>query len=832
MKKNALCQTASLSFFGLVVALLFSSCGRTPLLDPVCALAVAPSSLEFGEVEVGKQVDLSVTLSSGNGSVCHVSGLGLKAGTDSSFSVADRTPTELTLHANEKASIHIIFKPAEVKVPLLRTGTLAFSSDDPAHGTMELPLTGQIHSDCRLAVMPTDVSFGKVAIGESATASVHVMNTGSAACDVGQIALAPGSDPQFAVDDAGFIIAPGAEGTITTSFRARDTSLPRHRTGQLTFGTTDPKQAKVSIPLAADITVCSLAVDPDKLDFGEVAPGAPVTLGLNINSSNEGAVCVISSISLRPDSDAGFTVEPDAPVGVALAPGTQNTVSATFNPARVTLPLQRYGILVLTTNDPLHPTVEVPLAARIRSECRLTVVPESLNFGQVMIDTTATGAVRIINSGKGPCEITGMGVTLDSDSQFALGSRETDSFTIDAGSERTVTVTFHAVDPAEPHHRTGRLVFASTDPQRENITVPLSADVDLGCVLKVNPTSVDFGSPVLNTRANASVALINQGTQPCVISGLSMKPGSDSGFALGESQPSSLVVPVGDKQTVALRFDALDSSPPHQKNATLLIDSNDHKNPQIAVPLTATIDTVCVEASRWIYTVDSNGTFSRFDPSTQKFTDISTLRCSTSSTPFSMAVDQNAMAWVLYGDGKLYKVDTTTAKCESTSFQNSQFQEFGMGFVFDPSTNKDTLYIAGGPNLLSPCILATVSFPSLQVTSLGQVKEGSPELSGTGDGSLWGFYPADNASSGGHQAALVRLDPSNGAALETYHYANITETGSWAMKFWGGQFWIFVEGSIYAVDRDKPQTAKSIMTNSGRRIVGAGVSTCAPLKGN
>ncbi len=829
MTKAILRQIAACGL--LVSAFMCASCGRTPLFDPVCSLTVSPSSLDLGEVGVGKQAGLSVTLSSGHGSVCHLSGIGLRADSDSAFALAPRTSTSLTLGSQEQVTVHVTFRPTEVSVPLQRTGTLLLSSDDPAQGTVEVPLVGRIHSDCRLAILPTSLDFGRVPMGDSASANVQVMNTGSSECAVGQIALTPDSDPQFAVDDRHLVLAPGAAGFINAGFRASDSALPRHRTGQLTFATTDPAHAQVTVPLSANIVVCSLSIRPSSLDFGEVAPGSPVTLGLDIEVASDGATCVIFSIGLRPDSDPGFSVEPDAPVGVALLPGTQIALATTFDPARVRLPLQRSGTLVLTSNDPLAPTIEVPLAARIHSECRLSVAPESVNLGNVMLDTSATGTVRIINNGKGPCEITDLALTRDSDRQFALAPLQDYSFVIDAGGERAVSVIFRAEDAAEPHHRTGRLAFTSTDPQRESITVPLSADVDLGCVLSVTPTRVDFGSLILNTSANASVALVNQGTQPCVISSLSMKAGSDSGFALGASQASSLTLPVGDKNNVSLRFDAYDSSPPHQKNATLLIESNDRKSPQLAVPLTALVDTVCVEASRWIYTVEGDTTFSRFDPDTVTFTDIAKLKCDSPSSPFSMAVDQKAVAWVLYQDGKLFKVNTTTGKCESTDYQDTVYQAFGMGFVFDPSTGQDTLYIAGGQSMRATCNLATIAFPSLKVTTLGQVKEGWPELSGTGDGSLWGFYPKDESTSG-YQAALVRLDPRNGSALQTHHYANITEYGSWAMKFWGGQFWIFIEQSIYAVDRDKPQVAKLMKSNTGRDIVGAGVSTCAPLKGD
>lgn len=833
MKKPAFRWSVCLSIALPLLACVWSGCGRTPMLEPRCSLSVTPSSLDFGEVEAGKQADLSVTLSSGEGSVCHVSGLGLTPGSDGSFVMAGRASGALTLEAHEKATYHVVFKPNAVAIPLQRTGGLVISSDDDSRPAIEVPLAGQIHSDCRLAIMPTSIDFGRVALGDDATASVHVMNTGGSPCMIGQMALGPGSDPQFSVADATLPLAPGAEATIATSFRARDTAAPHHRTGQLTFATTDPKQSKPSIPMAADIVMCSLSVRPSKLEFGEVSPGSPVTMGLDFDVSTEGATCIISSINLRPDSDAGFSVDPDVPVGLGLAPGTHVTVDTTFAPTQVHVPLQRSGTLIVQSNDSLHPTLEIPLAARIRSECRLTVAPESVDFGQVMIDSSASKTVRIANTGKGPCEITGMALAQGSDRQFALDSREAETFALAAGDQHVVTLTFRASDPAEPHHRTGRLVLSSTDPDHETITVPLSADVDLGCVLSVTPTSVNFGSAILNTTANAKLTLSNQGTQPCQITNMTMRPGSDSGFGLNSSQPFSLVVPLAGKQTIDLRFEAADSSPPHEKHATLLIDSNARTTPQVAVPLSATIDTVCVEASRWIYTVDSNATFSRFDPTTHAFTDLGTLQCGTYASPFSMAVDQKSIAWVLYTDGRLYKVDTTTAKCEATNYQDPNFVEFGMGFVFDPATGKDTLYIAGGTYLRSgSCTLATISFPSLNVTtSLGPIKEGQPELTGTGDGSLWGFYPFEEYPTS-HDAALVRLDPRNGAALATYHYPTITDVGGWAMKFWGGQFWIFVGHSIYAVDRDKPQTAKTIMTNTGRDIVGAGVSTCAPLKAN
>jgi len=57
---------------------------------------------------------------------------------------------------------------------------------------------------------------------------------------------------------------------------------------------------------------------------------------------------------------------------------------------------------------------------------------------------------------------------------------------------------------------------------------------------------------------------------------------------------------------------------------------------------------------------------------------------------------------------------------------------------------------------------------------------------------------------------------------------------AWAFAFWGGDFWIFHRANvlehtkIYQVKRADGSMTKA-MDDSGYNIVGAGVSTCAPI---
>lgn len=124
---------------------------------------------------------------------------------------------------------------------------------------------------------------------------------------------------------------------------------------------------------------------------------------------------------------------------------------------------------------------------------------------------------------------------------------------------------------------------------------------------------------------------------------------------------------------------------------------------------------------------------------------IGTLSCPTTSSPFSMAIDRDATAWVLYQNGEIFRVSTTDVSCTATSFTPNQagFEVFGMGFVADaPGSTEETLFVAGGS--LFDLTTGTASLgridSSLTLTRVGGLP-GWPELTGTGAAELWGFFP-------------------------------------------------------------------------------------------
>jgi len=210
-----------------------------------------------------------------------------------------------------------------------------------------------------------------------------------------------------------------------------------------------------------------------------------------------------------------------------------------------------------------------------------------------------------------------------------------------------------------------------------------------------------------------------------------------------------------------------------------------------------------------------------------------------SATPFSMSVDRDAKAWVLYNSGEIFWVNTKDLSCKASGFVPSQdgFETFGMGFVTDGfGTEAETLFVTGG-SYTSPGKgnMASIDKKSLVLTKVGPLPntENGPELTGTGRGELWAYFP------GMTNSFVALMDKGTGSTAKQYPIDPLPgSVRAWAFAHWGGRFYIFVTVYDPALGRNNSQIlmftpddgkVQKIMDNLPYMIVGAGVSTCAPV---
>jgi hypothetical protein len=256
----------------------------------------------------------------------------------------------------------------------------------------------------------------------------------------------------------------------------------------------------------------------------------------------------------------------------------------------------------------------------------------------------------------------------------------------------------------------------------------------------------------------------------------------------------------------------------------------------------------CSDAARLVYVLsDANDLYS-FRPDRREFTLIGRLDCPTAFSPNSMAIDRSAVAWVNYvrsdgfGDsaGMVYRVSTADARCTSDppfSLPDGWFR-LGMGFSTDSVEGADeTLYVTGTGGLFSQSPgLGSIDRMTTILTPIGQfsgsLRGESAELTGTGDGRLFGFFTTTPVQ-------VARIDKVTAAISMSQSLSQVETPSAWAFSFWGGDFYLYTAPDPLTdpsrtsnVTRYRPSDGSvdaAYMENVGFRIVGAGVSTCAPI---
>jgi hypothetical protein len=240
------------------------------------------------------------------------------------------------------------------------------------------------------------------------------------------------------------------------------------------------------------------------------------------------------------------------------------------------------------------------------------------------------------------------------------------------------------------------------------------------------------------------------------------------------------------------------------------------------------IDSCPDAAATLIYVFGSSSTLYSFDPSTKSFATIGTISCPGSGAPNSMAVDRQGVAYVGFETGAIYRVSTRTAECTPTAYNPAAVDDatFGMGFVAD-ATGTETLFLAlqgKGPDRLAS--VSTTTFALHEVGKF-QPEFGNVELTGTGDGRLFAFASAEDGGS-----IIAEVDPETAQVLGEDPLPEVQQGNAFAFGFWGGAFYTFTAPvSTTVVQRFDPASGDvTTITAIDDQIVGAGVSTCAPVE--
>jgi hypothetical protein len=400
-------------------------------------------------------------------------------------------------------------------------------------------------------VSPTSLAFGnQVASQASMALTVTLKNTGIGALTIIGFPISGPGDFSQTNNCAGSLAA-GGSCTVSVVFTP---SSIGNTTATLTVNSNSIQAAPtVTLTGAGVVQPLVLAISPASLDFGNQVVNTDATLQTTVTNISKtdtiliGGVFTTSSIVLSAGS---------ASCASPLAPGMSCTVYVAFSPTAiqalngtVTLQPQPSGCGGCTRNYPAQ-TIAVT-GASIAQPPVLAISPATLNFGNQVVNTSATLQTTVTNISK-------------TDTILIGGIFTTSSITLSAGSA-------NCSSPLAPGMScTVYVAFSPTAIQALNGTVTLQPQPS-GCggctrnypaqtiavtgasiaqppVLAISPATLNFGNQVVGTSsATQSVTVTNSSkTDTVVISTYSISSG---GFLF---QPSNCLSPLAPGMSCAI----------------------------------------------------------------------------------------------------------------------------------------------------------------------------------------------------------------------------------------------------------------------------------------
>lgn len=188
-------------------------------IPTTCAIVVAPSQVNFGLVERGRQAILPVEVRNTGAQPCNVSNLALTG--DSSFALTSGGGPTFNIAAGSSHRIEVRYSPTQYGT---HNGQIAFDSDDPVQPSLTVPISGS-SAQSNLLVTPSSLDFGVVPVTcRSPNRSITLFNTGGAPITISRVYLDPTTSLEFelAAYPTPTVINPGGSSVINIRYHPAD----------------------------------------------------------------------------------------------------------------------------------------------------------------------------------------------------------------------------------------------------------------------------------------------------------------------------------------------------------------------------------------------------------------------------------------------------------------------------------------------------------------------------------------------------------------------------------------------------------------------------------
>jgi hypothetical protein len=342
------------------------------------ALVLAPTSVSFGNVQVGTSQSQPATITNSGGSNVTIT---KATASGAGFGVSGLV-LPLTLTPGQSSTFTLSFAPqASGSV----TGGVAFTSNV---ATATLPLSGAGQPLGGLAANPANVSFGNIQVGTNRTQTVAVTNSGSSTVTISQ-ASASGTGFSLTGPTLPTTLTTGQSASFTATFAP---AAAGNATGSIAIMSNATNPSLSIVLSGTGVTAGALSSNPNSIAFGSVQVGGTLSRS-EILTNTGGSLLHISTASV---TGAGFATS-GLTTPTTLNPGQSLTFTATFTPQSSGA---ASGSLALTADGSVT-SLSIAFTGTGAAPGTLAVSPATVNFGNVTVGASQNQSGAISASGAG-----------------------------------------------------------------------------------------------------------------------------------------------------------------------------------------------------------------------------------------------------------------------------------------------------------------------------------------------------------------------------------------------------------------------------------------------
>jgi hypothetical protein len=471
-------------------------------------LTLSTTSVAFGDVTLNAPATKTVTLTSSGNTPLTISGASISG---NGFKMSG-TSFPLTLDPGKTAMLTVQFDPTTTGAFV---GSIALTSNSSTGASTTIILSGTGQSTTTLNGI--------------ACSSATVTGAASDACTVTLSGPAPSGGLVVSLASSSTAVKVPASVTVAANassagFTATASAVTTAQTATLTA-----RSGSVTKTYALQLTAAApkLTLSTTSVAFGDVTLNAPATKTVTLTSSGNSPL-TISGASI---SGNGFKMS-GANFPLTLNPGKTATLTVQFDP---TTTGAFAGSIALTSNSSSGARTTIVLSGTGQSTTTLNGI--ACSSGTVAGVTSDTCTVTLT----GPAPSGGLIVSLASSSTAV---KVPASLTVAANATSAkFTAAISAVTTAQKVTLTAQAGGVS-----KSYLLQLNTQTK---ILKLESTSLSFGSVTVNTPATQSLTLTSTGTAPLTISAATV---TGTGFRI-----SGMSVPVtldpGQSATIDVEFD-------------------------------------------------------------------------------------------------------------------------------------------------------------------------------------------------------------------------------------------------------------------------------------